>query len=114
MSVHGVEEINRNLSRLESEMLRAAGDAADEIAQYLETYSKQNAPFKDRTGNLRGSIDGSWEQVGKDLFRVILSAGMDYAVFVELCRDGRYAFLWPAVNESLDEIKSIWARHLRL
>lgn len=108
----GIDQIQRNLSKLESRLHQQAGLAADEIAQYLESYSKQNAPFTDRSTNLRGSIDGDWERVRIDLYRVILSAGMDYAIFVELVRDGKYAFLWPAIVDSQEAIRGIWRERL--
>jgi len=114
MPLEGMEEVKRNLRRLADEMMERARQAADEIATLLESWAKTNAPFKDRTGNLRQSIAGSWAQVGRDILRVVLSAGMEYAVFVELLHQGRYAYLWPAVAANQERILHIWHTRLKL
>lgn len=114
MPLEGMDEIQANLKRLGEQMIERAGKAADEIASLLESYSKSHAPFKDQSGNLRQSIRGTWEHVRRDVFRVILSASMEYAAFVELLHQGRYAYLWPAVLENEKRIQQIWHDRLAL
>lgn len=111
-TVEGLDRVLGNLHRYEAETIQKAADAAGEIAELLEAYAKTNAPFTDRTGNLRASIDGTWSQVRGDVFRVVLSAGMEYAQFVELLHNGKYSYLWPAMNANLDRIHDIWQRRL--
>lgn len=114
MALEGMEQIQANLKRFETEMLQRAAAAANEIADLLVTWAKPNAPFKDQSGNLRQSITGTWEQIQRDVFRVILSAHMSYAGFVELLHGGRYAYLWPAVMENETRILQIWRDRLAL
>lgn len=114
MPLEGWDEVKRNLEHAHREMVQRAGDAAGEIADLLESYAKANAPFRDRTANLRQSIDGTWAQIGRDVFRVVLSAGMEYAAFVELLHQGRYAYLWPAVMSNETRIMEIWRKRLEI
>lgn len=108
----GFTEIRENLRRMEEQLYAAAWHAAEEIAALLESWSKMNAPFTDRTGNLRQSIRGTAEQTRRDLYTVILTAGMEYAIFVERVREGKYAYLWPAVTENQARIRAIWQARL--
>jgi hypothetical protein len=68
----------------------------------------------DVTGNLNQSIKGEIAEVSKHLVRVSLSAGMDYAFWVETIKKGRWAFLWPAVEANKDNIMKVLQRHLTL
>lgn len=141
MSIGGFEQVNRNLDAWAARQRQRSEDAAGEIAALLEAYCKQTAPFKDRTGNLRNSIRGTWEQAGPNLYRVVLSANTEYAIFVELghfarrgttrmsTRAGRItvqrisdraygtqvqplAYLWPSIVANKDRAVHIWAQRL--
>jgi hypothetical protein len=114
MPLDGLAEVERNLRLAQEALLARARLAADEIATLLESWAKANAPFKDRTGNLRQSIAGSWAQSKPDVFRVVISAGMSYAAFVELLHQGRYAYLWPAVTANDARIMEIWQKRLAI
>lgn len=140
MPLEGVDNVLRNLAALGQRMQQAAAEAADESAILLETYAKQTAPFKDRTGNLRNSIKGTWGNAPGG-FRIVLSAGMSYAPPVEFghfakrnttrysTRAGRAttqrisdrafgtgvqarAFIWPSVAANAPRVLEIFKRRL--
>lgn len=135
-------EVQRNLQAAIQRMHAQAAAAADETAHFLESTAKQNAPFTDRTGNLRNSIDGTSTAL-PDGYRMVLSANMTYAPYVELghfskrnttrmsTRKGRVtaqrisdrafgtavqarAFIWPTVAGASGTALEIFKRHLHL
>ena len=80
--------------------------AMGEIAALLESYAKANHPWKDDTGATATSIRGFISEVTPITITATLSAGMEYDVFLELARDGKWAWLWPAIEANMDTIKA--------
>lgn len=113
MRVEGLDQVLRNLDALTQKLERASATAAAEIAVVLEAYAKKNHPWQRDSGFTDTSTLGEPEQTRPDLIRVILSAGMDYDVFLELAREGRWAWLMPAILANKDRALAIWERHLR-
>lgn len=66
----------------------------------------------DVTSATQQSTVGGVSQVTSEFVMVALTAGMDYDVLLEKAREGRWAWLWPAVIANENEMKSILARHL--
>jgi HK97 gp10 family phage protein len=114
MALEGADEIKRNMAAFLRQKIAQAEDAADESAHLLESYAKSKAPFTDRTGNLRNSIKGTHGRIPRGQ-RIVISAGMSYAPWVELgtSRSKAYAFLWPAIAENAGRIKEVFRRHLQ-
>lgn len=117
-TVEGADEVTRNLERLAEDLYRRAYRAAEEIAALLESYAKANHPWKPDTGatdvSTRGTVVPSSPNIRADVLTVVLSAGMEYDVFLELAKQGRHAWLWPAIEANLSRIRQIFAEHLRL
>lgn len=134
-----MNEIAASLTALQIRMNAAMAAAADEVAHLLENYAKEHhgttpreagyirrpgragkvwreggIGWGDVTGATQTSITGSSEKLYNDVYRVVLSAGMSYDVFLELARNGKWAWLWPAVEANQDNIRAILARHLAL
>lgn len=66
-------------------------------ASDLEGYMKRNRPWTDRTGQARQRLKGTAEKVD-DKFRIALSHGVDYGIWLELAHEKRYAVLEPTVR----------------
>lgn len=113
MEVTGLDQVLRNLGEYERNMHDALHDAGEEIGHYLANYAKTHHLWMPQTGATDVSTVGQIVQETRDYVLVALSAGMSYNVFLELAHEGRWAWLWPAVVDSKDEIVSILARHLR-
>lgn len=79
--------------------------AMEEIAAILEGYAKTHHDWIPRTGDTDVSTRGFINEVTPKMISVALTAGMDYDVFLELAHEGKWAWLWPAVEENLDLIK---------
>ena len=85
-----------------------AGAAA--VAQEMESYAKQNAPWTDRTGNARRTMTGfvQWDDNG-DLV-VGVAGHMPYSPKLELRHGKRYAILVPTVDAYAPTILDAVAR----
>lgn len=111
MSVEGLDGILRNLDAYHARMLQAAKDASGEIAGVLEASAKMNHPWMRDTGMTDATTLGTWEQTSEFIFTIVLSAGMDYDVFLELARGGKWAWLWKAMEANRDKIRAILVHH---
>ncbi|MGL1399977.1 hypothetical protein ACSTI4_23555, partial [Vibrio parahaemolyticus] len=75
-----------------------ASAAAQEIALTLQHYAQANHPWKMDTGATDLSTLGEVsEDLSAHVYTIVLSAGMDYDVFLELAHSGKWAWIWPAV-----------------
>jgi hypothetical protein len=107
--------LNQILARLDSHLaavITGCSAAMVEITALLETAAKTDHPYQDDTGNLTGSIRGYVAEVTPTLIKGVLSASMEYAVFVELAHGGKYAFLLPVIEKHEKDIMAILERHL--
>ena len=73
----------------------------------LEGWAKSEHSYTDRTSNLTNSIKGIVGEVSATGGVGYLTATMEYAVFVELARDGKWAFLWPVIEGHREDIMKI-------
>lgn len=101
----GVEGFTDALRRQAMALAKKIGDRAIEQVKTEYVRPVTGKGFTDRTGDLRGSI-GATIAVESDptKIRVVLSAGMEYAVYVEKIKNGTYAYLGPALNDIRPEI----------
>jgi hypothetical protein len=134
MMVSGIDRVQANLDKWYQGELRKIALAMGEICALLENYAKThhgNTPrseatvypgagvkrtrpggegWGDVTGNLTNSIHSYIAEVTPLVIEGVLTANMNYAVFVELARDGKWSWLWPAVEECKDDIEAILKR----
>lgn len=71
-------------------------------------------PYWDETGDTTRSIKGEVVEVSAELVRGVLSAGMDYDIYLELAREGKWAFLWPTIVAHKDDIEKIIAARMAI
>ena len=100
--LEGVNETLEFLARMVDQQPQQMRKAVENILRLMRDYAKDFAPFKDRTGNLRNSIQYEMDEGGTPAGT--LYAGMNYAIYVEL-RDGYWVlqgaidYFEPLVNE---------------
>lgn len=94
---------NFDLSKAVDRHKAALGMYADTAAKKIKGEAKAKAPWQDRTGNARESIDGTGGWEGNEL-KVVLSGGMSYSVYLELAYERRYAILKPTIDKNASEI----------
>lgn len=88
---------------VEQKIKAAIGLYADTAAKKMEGEAKNNAPWTDRTGNARNSIQGDFGWIGNQAV-ITLSGNMEYSVYLELANEKRFAILKPTIDRNAPEI----------
>lgn len=70
---------------------------AQTSSKKLEGYMKTNAPWQNRTSNARQTLSGTVSKIPAG-YRITLSHGVDYGIFLELANEKKYAIVAPTVN----------------
>ncbi len=99
----GPQAYSRTVSRPPAEVMAA-----------LEGWAKSEHAYRDRTTNNTSSIKGEVAEVSAEIVRGVLSAGMEYSIWLELARDGKWAFLWPVIERHKDDILGIIQNRMKL
>ena len=94
---------NFNPQKVEKMVRAAIGVYADTAAKKMEGEAKKNAPWTDRTGNARNSIQGDFGWQGNKAV-ITLGGNMDYSVWLELAYEKKYAILKPTIDRNAPEI----------
>lgn len=80
---------------------RVQREAVLEVALYfaplIEAWMKQNAPWEDKTGNLRQSLHAEVDQL-VDSIVINFDYGLNYGAFLEFAHAGKYAIIGPALD----------------
>jgi hypothetical protein len=75
----------------------AIREGADRLAEEMEQYAQQNAPWEDQTGDARAGLTAKAEHHG---FRqeVYLFHTVDYGIWLEVRWNGKYAIINPTIE----------------
>ena len=91
-------QVDKGMKDFKSKLEAAMKIFCDNGAQKMESYAKQNRPWKDQTGNARQRLEGSWEK-DKDGYTLKIAHGVDYGVWLEFAHERKYAILLPTVEK---------------
>lgn len=69
----------------------------------LEAKAKAKAPWTDRTGNARNTIQGGFQWSGENGV-IYISGNVDYFQYLELYHQKRWAILWPTITANQADI----------
>lgn len=72
-------------------------------AERMESYAKTNAPWTDRTGNARRTLEGFSEVEGHNRY-IGVCGNMDYSPSLEMLHGKKYAILYPAVQVETSDL----------
>lgn len=86
------------LKRYQSALAEALYQLALSFAPKIETWMKQNAPWTDRTGNLRSSLYAEVERLVGEAVTIQLDYGLDYGKYLEFAHAGKFAIIGPALD----------------
>lgn len=118
--ISGLSDVFAGLDQYLQQFEDGVEDAADAIAAALEGYAKTHHlwgnPYSEGytpTGHTNQSTRATVFMRTREYAMIALSAGMDYDVFLELARKGKWAWLYPAVMDMSDEIGRIVAQKVR-
>lgn len=92
------EQVYQNLVKLGSKFDAAVQLLAENGAQKMEAYAKQNRRWRDRTGNARQRLKGSWKRA-KGGYKIQIAHGVNYGVWLEFTNERKYAILMPTVGK---------------
>lgn len=70
---------------------------AHRYAAEIEAWMKANAPWTDRTGNLRRSLYAEVLELAQEIV-LGFDYGLDYGVYLEFSNQGRFAVIAPALD----------------
>ncbi len=105
----GVIDVIRNLNRWGGRRGAAIFAAAEVWGRTLEGRAKQDAPWIDRTAHARQGLFGTAIKQGNDV-AIILTHSVQYGLWLEVARDGRYAILKPTMDAAIPEIYRAYER----
>ena len=93
------EDLINGLTDLETKSDIAVGMLCETAAKNLETDAKAQAPWTDRTGAARQRLQG-YTYRKTNGWRIVLSHGVDYGIWLELAHEKRFAIVGPLINLS--------------
>lgn len=91
-------DLMQGLNELEMRTEAAVQELADRSAKRMEDFAKTNAPWTDRTGEARRTLEGSTSKIENGI-RITLSHGVDYGQYLELAMEKRYAIIMRTIRE---------------
>lgn len=94
------------VDEIDTAVLQLANRYAPEIAAWM----KENAPWTDRTGNARQTLDSEVYELTETVV-IAFGHGVDYGIFLEEANAGRFAIVTPAIDYFAPKI---WADVQRL
>ena len=93
------KQFARNLDTFKGSAIRNAVAGAQVLMAENENRAKNGRKWKDRTGQARSSIMGSYETDGNSI-TVGLAIGADHGIYLEKANGGKYAIIYPTVLET--------------
>lgn len=77
----------------------------DFTAKHLEAKAKQNANWKDHTGDARRTIQGEAKHAADiNTVRMTLHDGVYYGKYLEYCNGGKYAIIEPTIDSEAPNV----------
>lgn len=64
----------------------------------VETHMKTKAPWTDRTTNARNGLAATAVKFGKTSFGIVLTHAVEYGIYLETIKSGKYAIIMPSVQ----------------
>lgn len=91
------QDLTAGLANFGSKSEAAMAMYVDTAALTLQDYMRDNAPWTDRTGHARQRLTAKASKTANG-YRITLSQGVDYGVFLELAHEKRFAIIQPTIT----------------
>lgn len=108
-----MKEVLNNLNKLSETALIKTSIYANTAAATMVSYAKANAPWTDRTGNSRQTIDYNVGNT-KETTSIELRGNTPHFKYLELCHEKKNAILMPTVKNKANEVAKGWGKALGL
>lgn len=76
---------------------KAIGATVDKIAEEMQEWAQENAPWEDRTGDARAELEATTTHRGFH-HEIDLHHGVDYGIWLELIQSGTFAIILPTIE----------------
>lgn len=100
----GVDQVLANMLTYEGRVRAVVLAIADYLAPAMEAYAKDNAPWRDRTGNARQGLEGFVIEISQTIVDVYIAHRVTYGVFLETRWASRWGILWPTIQAHMPVI----------
>lgn len=91
------EHLLKGIYALDKKADTAVKALANTNAKSMESDAKSQARWTDRTGRARKSLWGYVDEIPNG-YRIVLSHGVDYGIWLELANEKKYAIVEPIVR----------------
>ena len=106
MKTGGFDELSKEVEDWAVERELQLTQRVNALLEALVGWARDEHPWKNRTGDLGRSIHAFVTEATPTHIHAELYAREYYSVFLELARDGKWAWLWPVVvNHREDMIR---------
>lgn len=92
-----IENLKNGIVAVDKKAQAAVEMYAKNQSKMLESYAKQKAPWTDRTGMARKSLNATTEKKENGI-RITLAHGVDYGLWLELAHEKRFAIVKPTIE----------------
>lgn len=92
-----VDTLSEGLAKFCFKTTNAFGDYAQEFANELVDYARDNAPWDDRTGDARAGLEGE-VVLTDDNFEIDLLHTVEYGIWLEIRWGAKYAIIIPTIE----------------
>ena len=100
----GSAEVIKNLYNW-ANMKKAGVEGATKVAAAsMQTYARQNKPWKDQTGNARAGLHGGYLWEKPDYLKAYIAHSVSYGLYLEMAHDRKNKIL----EEARDSVKDSW------
>jgi hypothetical protein len=85
--------------RFQEYITKAVAATAADIAEEMQAYAQENAPWEDRTGDARSGLKAvKVEDRATDSFSIFLGHSVSYGIYLETYNGGQLAIVKPTVE----------------
>lgn len=103
--------ILKGLAEYELKVKKATELYADTAGKKMIADAKPKAPWTDRTGLSRQTMDNDIEMLG-DGINIVLRGNTPQFKYLELANEKKYAILWPTIQRWQGKVLSGWSNVL--
>ena len=75
----------------------------EQLAEEIQAYAQDNAPWTDRTGEARAGLETEVNSEGNDVMLSLFHT-VDYGQWLETIQSGRFAIIMPTLEEYRDQV----------
>lgn len=104
----GLDNVIVNLNNVTDKFKKALYLDSNNISKNMESWAKSNANWTDRTGHARQFLRATVTWESSDKLLIALSHHVEYGMWLELCREGRYAILEKTITEYAPQFAKSW------